>query len=332
MLVNKLKRILLAILPILFISGCTIFQKTTPKKTEKIQKDIIEVEKKPVNNKIDVKTTTFASDIIMDKLNKDNENRYNCSRVNDLSQIETLDFDIAIIPAYQVTNIYSKTNENIKLAAITAVNNIHIISDKQINSPGDMLGMTIMVPELNESLNKLIDSKLGLLKSLMKINTEFYYNQKDILKNLENSDNIIAILSEPYYSIALEGRSFYSFDLNKTISMLPNSNSTGDFLSEVIIVNKKYLRDNRESFDRFLEEYKSAQQNIDENFVLSQSIINNYDVTNEEATRIYKSIDHTFIDSDTMVGVYEIYMDKLENLDKNIFNGKRPTNDIYYKN
>ena len=43
-------------------------------------------------------------------------------------------------------------------------------------------------------------------------------------------------------------------------------------------------------------------------------------------------MENTFIDSDTMAGVFEIYMDKLENLDKNIFGGKRPTDDLYYKN
>lgn len=88
--------------------------------------------------------------------------------------------------------------------------------------------------------------------------------------------------------------------------------------------------DNKKSVDKFLSDYKKAQQSIDSNTVLSQSIINNYDITNEEAIKIYKSMENTYIDSDTMSGVFEIYMDKLENLDSNIFSGKRPTDDLYY--
>lgn len=331
---NRIKKLLIAILPILLLTGCFLLKNKKTDKVDKIKKEVIEVEKKPVTTKIDIKSATFASDIILDKLCKNKENPYQITKINNLAQIESLSFDIAVVPAYQVVDLYNKTDGNIKLGAITMVNNLHIISDKQINNPKDMAGKTIMVPELNESMNKLINSKLGFVKTLMRINTEFYYNQKDLVKNLDKRENIVAILSDPYYSMALKNREYYSFDVNNAMEMIPNSktDSTGDLLSEVIIVNKNYLKDNKESFDKFLLEYKKNQKLIDEKTVLSQSIINNYDITNEEAIKIYKSMENTFIDSDTMAGVFEIYMDKLENLDKNIFDGKRPSDDLYYKN
>lgn len=330
---NKFKKTLFAILPVLLLSGCFFAKNKKVDRTEDIQKEVIEVEKRPVTNKINIKSASFASDIILDKLSKDKDNDYNITKINNYSQIESLDFDVAVVPAYQVVDLYNKTNGNIKLAAITMLNNIHIISDKQINSPKDMARKTIMVPELNESMNKLIESKLGFVKTLMRVNTEFYYSQKDIVKNLENSENIIAFLSEPYYSKAISNKEYYSFDVNKAISMIPNSNndSEGDIVSEVIIVNKNYLKDNKDSFDKFLAAYKNAQEEIKDEDVLSQGIINNYDITNEEAINIYKSMDNTYIDSDTMAGVFEIYLDKLENLDKDIFSGDRPSDDLYYK-
>jgi len=331
--VNKLKKLLVVILPILLLTSCTLFQKKEPQKIEKLEKDVIEVEKKTITNKVNIKSATFSSDIVMDKLSEESKDIYQSTSINNLTQIENLDFDIAIVPAYQVVDLYNKTNENIKLSAITTVNNLHIIGDKQINNPKDIAGKRIMVPELNDSLDKLIDTKLGFLKGLMRISTETYSSQKDLLKNLDGSENVIAILSEPYYSKAIEDKSYYEFDINELISMIPNSSvdSKGDFLSDVIIVNKNYLKDNKESFDRFLSTYKQAQKSIDENIILSQKLINKHDVTNEEVVKIYNSMDNTFIDSDTMVGVFEIYMDKLEALDKNIFQGKRPTDDLYYK-
>lgn len=331
---NKIRKMLVIVLPIILLTGCILFQKKSPEKVDGIEKEVIEVEKKSIANKIKVKTQTFASDIIMDKMVDTNESVYQSTSINNLSQIESLDFDIAIVPAYQVVDLYNKTDGNIKLAAITAVNNLHLISDKQISNPKDMAGKTIMIPELNESMNKLIDSKLGFVKTLMRINTEFYYSQKDLVKNLNTAENVVAVLSEPYYSKAIENKIYYSFDINQAISMMPNSktDSAGDFLSEVIIVNKKFLENNKENFDNFLSDYKKAIQAIDDGYVLSQNIINKYDITNEEAINIYKSIEDTFIDSDTMAGVFEIYMDKLEALDKNIFQGKRPSDDLYYKN
>lgn len=330
---NRIKKIFLVLVPILLLSGCFLAKNKKENKTEDIKKDVIKVDKTPITKKINIKSASFASDIILDKISKDKEKSYNVTKINNYSQIESLDFDVAVVPAYQVVDLYNKTDGNIKLAAITMLNNIHIISDRKITNPKDMAGKIIMVPELNESMNKLIESKLGFIKTLMKIKTEFYYSQKDIVKNLENSDNIIAFLSEPYYSKAISKNDYYRFDINNTISMIPGSNSEseGDFLSEVIIANKNYLKDNKESFDKFLADYKTAQNEIGEGDVLSQGIINNYDITNEEAIKIFKSMDNTFIDSDTMAGVFEIYLDKLENLDKNIFSGNRPSDDLYYK-
>lgn len=331
---NKLKKLLLVVLPILLLTGCLVFKSKKSNDIDKIEKKVIEVKKKPITNIIDIKSATFSSDIVLDKLSADTDNVYEITKINDLSSIANLDFDIAIIPANQVANIYNKTDGNIKLAAITVINNLHIISDKQINSVKDMAGKTIMVPELSDSMNNLIDAKLGLIKTLMRINTELYDNQKDLVKNLDKAENVVAILSEPYYSKAISKKSYYTFDANKAISMMPNAkqDANGDLLSDVIIVNKKYLKDNKESFEKFLLEYKKTQQSIDEKTVLSQRIINDYDITNEEAIKIYKSMENTFIDSDTMAGVFEIYMDKLENIDKNIFNGERPSDDLYYKN
>ena len=43
-------------------------------------------------------------------------------------------------------------------------------------------------------------------------------------------------------------------------------------------------------------------------------------------------MENVFITSDTMKGVFQLYMDRLESLDKNIFSGNRPSDDIYYLN
>lgn len=326
---SKFKKIFLLSLSILIFTGCL----NKDNENDEFKTDVIEVSKKPLTSEVNIKTSTFASDIIVDQIIKDRPETYKKTSINNFSQIESLDFDIAIVPAYRVVDLYNNSKGNINLAAITMINNLNIISDKQINSPKDMAGRTIMVTELGDSIDKLIDSKLSFIKNLMRINTESYTSEKDLIKNLTNSEDVIAILQEPYYSKALEERTYYSFDVNEVISMIPSfkRDPNEDFLSEVIIVNKNYLRDNKESFDKFLEEYKNKQDLINDTTVLSQSIINKYDITNEKALEVYDSREKTFIKSDTMVGVFEIYLDKLEGLDKNIFSGERPGDDLYYK-
>lgn len=321
----KFKKIILLFL-IIILSACS-------KKDDKnIKTQTIEVEKKPISSKLDIKTATFASSVTVDHILNDKELSYRPEKINDLSQIESMNFDVAIIPAHEIFNLYNKTNGAFKIAAITLVNNIKIISDKQISSPKDLYGMTLMITSINQSFDNVIESKLSVVKRLFNLKIEFYKDQNDLIENMKKSKNFIATLSEPFYTKATEKGNYYLYDINKTMSMIPNNkiNSDGDIISEVIIVNNQYLKDNKESFDKFLKKFKESQDTIDKDSIVSQDIINEYDITNEEAINIYNSLENCFIESDTMKGVFEVYMDKLDKLDKNIINGLRPSEDIYY--
>lgn len=321
----KFKKIILLFL-IIILSACS------KKDDKKIETQTIEVEKKPISSKLDIKIATFASSVTVDHILNDKELSYKLEKINDLSQIESMNFDVAIIPAHEIFNLYDKTNGAFKIAAITLVNNINIISDKQISSPKDLYGMTLMITSINQSFDKVIESKLSVVKKLFNFKIEFYKDQKDLIENIKKSQNFIATLSEPFYTKATEKGNYYLYDINKTMSMIPNNkiDSDGDIISEVMIVNNQYLKDNKESFDKFLKKFKESQETIDVNSIVSQDIINGYDITNEQAINIYNSLENCFIESDTMKGVFEVYMDKLDKLDKNIINGQRPSEDVYY--
>lgn len=327
---NRFKKIIALLIPLLILTSC--FKKD--KIDDQAQKEIINVEKKPVSSKIDVKTSSFAASIILDDLAKKDTNDYTVDIVKDYSSIESLDFDVAVIPAYELVNLYNKTDHSIKLAAITLLNDLYIIGDRQVNGPADLKNSTIMMPNMNESMNKMIESKLGLAKTFLKVNVETYPSQKEVLNNLKQMDKAFAFLSEPYYSKAIEEKNYYLYDLRQILSFLPNSNieSSGDYLSEVIVVNNNFLKDNKENFDNFLKQFKESQENINQSTVISKNIIDNYDITNSDAIDIYKKMENVFITSDTMKGVFQLYIDRLEGLDKNIFSGNRPSDDIYYLN
>lgn len=327
---NKFKKIIALLIPLLILTAC--FKKD--KNNDQAKKEIINVEKKPVSSKIDVKTTSFAASIILDDLTKKDDNEYTLDLINDYSSIESLDFDVAVIPAYQLINLYNKTDHSIKLAAITLLNDMHIIGDKQVSGPADLKNSTIMMPNMNESMNRMIESKLILAKTFLKVSVETYPSQNDVLKNLDQSDKVFAFLSEPYYSKAIARKNYYLYDLREILSFLPNSKveSSGDYLSDVIVVNNNFLKDNKESFDKFLKLYKESQEKIDESTVISKKIIDYYDITNSDALEIYNKMENVFITSDTMKGVFQLYMDRLESLDKDIFSGNRPSDDLYYLN
>ncbi len=321
----KFKKIILFFM-IIVLSACS------KNDDKQIETQTIEVEKKPISSNLDIKAATFASSVTVDNILNDKDLSYKLTKAKDISEIESMNFDVAIIPAHEVFDLYSKTNGGFKIAAITLVNNINIISDVQIANPKDLYGKTIMLTNINPAFDKSIESKFSVIKKLLNLKIEFYKNQKDLLENIKKSKHFIAALSEPFYTKAIDGENYYLYDLSKTLSMIPDNkiDSDGDIISEIIIVNNQYLKDNKDSFDRFLNRYKESQNTINEDSIVSQDIINEYDITNEKAINIYNNLENCFIESDTMKGVFEVYMDKIDKLDKNIINGQRPSDDVYY--
>lgn len=104
-----------------------------------------------------------------------------------------------------------------------------------------------------------------------------------------------------------------------------------DFISEVILVNKNFLKDNKEAFDKFLDDYKASQAKIKNDSIISTDVINKYDINNQDAINIYQNMNNVYIEGDTMVGMYNLFLDYLEKAKLNFYQGDRPSDDFYYR-
>lgn len=104
-----------------------------------------------------------------------------------------------------------------------------------------------------------------------------------------------------------------------------------DFVSEVIIVNKKFAQDKKEYLDQFLKEYKNSVDKFKEKANISAETINAYDIKSDEAISIYNSMEPVYIDGDTMVGMYKLFLDSLSRVNLNLYKGDKPAEDFYYK-
>lgn len=302
------------------------------KKEDKIDESFSQTDPKPIASAIDIKSTSFASSILLDSMKNNDDFSYNPTDVDDLEEIMDGNFDIAIVPAILAPSIYNTTNAGVSIAAISLVNNLYALSDTQINSPKDMFGKKLLIRDMGSVYKKALDSKLSIIKGVFGIDVLFYKNIKELEDYITANDSYIAVVSEPYLSKIKNNKKSTVYNLTEIMPYLSDEKLSvdSDIVSEVVLVNNKFLKDKKSTFDRFLDNLKVTTEKLKDNPEISANIINRYDLSSDDAMNIYKNMDVVYIDGDTMKGLYNIYLDGIDKLKLDIYHGDRPSDDFYY--
>lgn len=322
----KIKRLIILICLTLILVSCS------DKKEDKIDESLSQTDPKPIASAIDIKSTSFASSILLDSMKNNDDFSYNPTDVADLEEIMNGNFDIAIVPAILAPSIYNTTNAGVSIAAISLVNNLYALSDTQINSPKDMFGKKLLIRDMGSVYKKALDSKLSIIKGVFGIDVLFYKNIKELEDYITANDSYIAVLSEPYLSKIKNNKKSTVYNLTEIMPYLSDEKLSvdSDIVSEVVLVNNKFLKDKKSTFDRFLDDLKVTTEKLKDNPEISANIINRYDLSSDDAMNIYKNMDVVYIDGDTMKGLYNIYLDGIDKLKLDIYHGDRPSDDFYY--
>lgn len=322
----KIKRLIILICLTLILVSCS------DKKEDKIDKSFSQTDPKPIASAIDIKSTSFASSILLDSMKNNDDFSYNPTNVDDLEEIIDGNFDIAIVPAILAPSIYNTTNAGVSIAAISLVNNLYALSDTQINSPKDMFGKKLLIRDMGSVYKKALDSKLSIIKGVFGIDVLFYKNINELEDYINANDSYIAVVSEPYLSKIKNNEKSTVYNLTEIMPYLSDEKLSvdSDIVSEVVLVNNKFLKDKKSTFDRFLDDLKVTTEKLKDNPEISANIINRYDLSSDDAMNIYKNMDVVYIDGDTMKGLYNIYLDGIDKLKLDIYYGDRPSDDFYY--
>lgn len=322
----KIKRLIILICLTLILVSCS------DKKEEKIDESFSQTDPKPIASAIDIKSTSFASSILLDSMKNNDDFSYNPTDVDDLEEIMDGNFDIAIVPAILAPSIYNTTNAGVSIAAISLVNNLYALSDTQINSPKDMFGKKLLIRDMGSVYKKALDSKLSIIKGVFGIDVLFYKNIKELEDYITANDSYIVVVSEPYLSKIKNNKKSTVYNLTEIMPYLSDEKLSvdSDVVSEVVLVNNKFLKDKKSTFDRFLDDLKVTTEKLKDNPEISANIINRYDLSSGDAMNIYKNMDVVYIDGDTMKGLYNIYLDGIDKLKLDIYHGDRPSDDFYY--
>lgn len=322
----KIKRLIILICLTLILASCSDI------KEDKIEERSSQTDPKPIASSIDIKSTSFVSSILLDSMKNNDDFSYNPTNVDDLEEIMDGNFDIAIVPAILAPSIYNTTNAGVSIAAISLVNNLYALSDTQINSPKDMFGKKLLIRDMGSEYKKALDSKLSIIKGVFGIDVLFYKDIEELQDYINSNDSYIAVVSEPYLSKIKNNEKSAIYNLAEIMPYLSDEKLSfdSDIVSEVVLVNNKFLKDKKSTFDRFLDDLKVTTEKLKDNPEISANIINRYDLSSDDAMKIYNNMDVVYIDGDTMRGLYNIYLEGIDKLKLDIYHGDRPSDDFYY--
>lgn len=326
---TKIKKSILILTFILSLTSCKE-NKEVVNNDKKVE--IENPSPKPISRSIDIKSTSFASDVLLDYMKEQDNFSYNPNFTYNYDDLIKGNFDIAVVPAILAPSIYNSTNAGVKISAISLINNLYAASDSEINSPKDLYGKTLLMRDMGEEYKKAIDSKLKIFKGILGINIEYYKDLNDLEKILGGDKSYLAIVSDPILTSLSKREGIITYKLSDIMPFLSNESEEleTDLISEVILVNNKYLRDNKKTVDKFLDDYKLATKEVKENTNILPSLINKYGLSESEIANIYESLETVYIDGDTMKAMFNIYLDGLDKLRLNIYSDNRPSDDFYY--
>ena len=190
------------------------------------------------------------------------------------------EIDVAAVPANLASVLFNKTEGGIITAGINTLGVTYILTtDPNVNTLQDLKGKTIYAtgqgttPEY--TLRHILSSN-GIDPD-KDVNIQYYKEGSEVVANASLADNAILMLPQPYATIAMNQMKNCRniLDLNKEWSKISEDSN---IVTGVIVVRKEFLENNREDFDKFLEEYGNSTEFANKNTEECAELLEKYDI------------------------------------------------------
>ncbi|MGN0506292.1 MAG: ABC transporter substrate-binding protein [Lachnospiraceae bacterium] len=319
------KRILALLLVLAMVAGVT----ACGKKAE------------PVDINIAVMTGPTAIGLV--KVMSDNEagnakNNYHFNVYGTADEISTGlmkgELDVACVPCNLASVLYNKTGGEIITAAINTLGVLYIVeTGDSIKSVEDLRGKTIYstgqgtTPEF--TLRYLLSAS-GIDPD-QDVTIEYKSESAEVAAMLAEATDAVAMLPQPYVTAAMNQNANLRIALSVTEEWEKLSKDT-TVVTGVLVARKAFVEENREAFDRFLEEYEVSAAYTNENVEEAAELIEHFGIF--KAAIAKKAIPYcnvTFVAGEEMKTLISSYLQVLYDQKPASVGGAMPADDFYYQ-
>lgn len=268
------------------------------------------------------------------------ENNYEVSMTGTVDEIVTSivngELDVAAVPCNLASVIYNKTEGKISVAAINTLGVLYVVENgNEINSIEDLKGKTIYstgkgtTPEyvLNYVLS---ENGIDVEKD---VTIEYKSEATEVAAVLAEDSSAIAMLPQPFVTTAQGKNDKLRVALDMTEEWNKVQGKDGSALvTGVVIARNEFIDENKEAFNKFLEDYKWSTEYVNSNLEEASTLIEKYDIVPAAvAKKALPLCNITFIEGDEMETKISGYLKVLFGQNPKAVGGKIPEKGFYYK-
>lgn len=243
------------------------------------------------------------------------------------------DVDIAAIPANLAATVYNKTKGKIQVAAVNTLSVVYIVdNDGTVKSVQDLVGKTIYATGQGQTPEYILTTILkdNGIDPAKDVTLEFKNEPSEVASILAKEENVVALLPQPFITVAQSknDKINVAIDLNEEWK----NNHESNIITGVLVVNKDYAENNKETFNQFLEDYKNSIISVNSNPEEAAPIIEKLGVIKAPiAIKAIPNLKIRYMDELEMQDNLTGYLTVLEELNPQSIGGKLPGEDFYYK-
>ena len=243
------------------------------------------------------------------------------------------ELDMAAIPANLAATLYNNTDGAIRVLAVNTLGVLYLVTKGQsIDSWSDLKGQTVYAtgkgstPEY--TLRYLLEAH-GIDPD-KDISLEFKSEPTEIVALLKSGENAIAMLPQPYATVALsqvEGLSL-SFDLSAEWDALGTQSA---LITGVLVARADYIDAHPKAVQRFLAEYRASVEYVLANTEEAAALSGHFDIVAESiALKALPKCNLCFMSGDEMKQKLSAYLSVLYQQNPKAVGGKLPDEAFYY--
>ena len=266
--------------------------------------------------------------------NKETENNYNYHIYGAADEITAGlikgDIDIAALPCNVAATLYHKTEGEILITGINTLGVLYVVEKGDtVNSVTDLQDQTVY------STGQGTTPEYTFNHILSKNNTEaivaYSSEATEIVSVLANSDSGIAVLPEPYVTIAKNTIPELRVCLDLTEEW-EKVTTDSTMVTGVIVIRKSFAEENPNAVKAFLNDYKRSVEYVTDNTSGTAALLEDLDIMKGNIAKIaIPNCNVVLITGDEMETKVTSYLNVLYEANPESVGGKAPESGMFYK-
>lgn len=354
---KKLKSViavLLVAVMVLSLAACTGNKNNTTQTTTAAPDATTEAV--PESEQIKVAAIKGPTGMGMVKLFDDNHYKFTLTGdpTEIVSLITTKAVDIAACPLNLAANLYKKTGGKIQILGLNTLGVLYVVTNGvEINSIKDLSGKTVYLTGQGATPEFIVNDILKKNGLENDVKLEYLSEHSELVAKMVSGDVQVAILPEPYVSVAGTKLKDMSKDMTVALNLTDEWNKVNPdatLAMGCVIARTEFIEENPDAVKKFIADNKSSVEYVNTNpYEASAKIVSNgildagafgvpadtaekklEKTKQEKASQVITRCNIVFIEGEQMVTIananYKVYFDA----DKTSIGGEMPQNALYY--